>query len=303
MQSKATKFGSEVHFNIGMKQGRADIAATYQDLGLIIELKFNESANIALKQIHEKNYNGIFYKNKNIQSILDIGINLSDQKTIEVQYELKGNTYTHSGEGILSVCDLEYLIYHESWNKYYLDGMKTILELRIKDLPVSTREKVVILTDLEYQLTQDSTGVNQILNNPLLLNLKTNTIVLIPYNIYNKHWVGLIITKDHNDSYQIKYLDSEVTSIPVQLIEDLKLVSNNLDIQINISQGNVEQQKYNNCGPEVVENFIQALTSSRLPQEQAVIYHSKLVENDLVTDLYLDDVSIEVLGSNMAPSS
>ncbi len=44
----------------------------------------------------------------------------------------------------------------------------------------------------------------------------------------------------------------------------------------------VEQQKYANCGPEVIENFILYLTGKRLSQEKAIELHSKLVENALL---------------------
>ena len=44
----------------------------------------------------------------------------------------------------------------------------------------------------------------------------------------------------------------------------------------------VEQQKYANCGSEVIENFILYLTGKRVSQEKAIELHSKLVENALL---------------------
>ena len=44
----------------------------------------------------------------------------------------------------------------------------------------------------------------------------------------------------------------------------------------------VEQQRYANCGPEIVENFILSLTGNRVSQEKAIELHSKLVENSLL---------------------
>ena len=54
-------------------------------------------------------------------------------------------------------------------------------------------------------------------------------------------------------------------------------------IGLQFKQIQVEQQKYNNCGPEVIENFIWWLTDGyRLSQEDAVAIHSAIVEEDLL---------------------
>lgn len=60
--------------------------------------------------------------------------------------------------------------------------------------------------------------------------------------------------------------------------------------QIHLAEVVLEQQKYNNCGPEVIENFILYMTGHRLPQEDAVIVHSMLFEEQLMLagDNYLD---------------
>jgi hypothetical protein len=48
----------------------------------------------------------------------------------------------------------------------------------------------------------------------------------------------------------------------------------------------VEQQKYANCSVEVIEDFIFYLTNERLSQEQAIPYHSYLLEQSLLCDNY-----------------
>ncbi len=50
--------------------------------------------------------------------------------------------------------------------------------------------------------------------------------------------------------------------------------------------GQVEAQKYNNCGSEVIENFMQYLTGERVDQESAVAVHSMLLEDALIGDVY-----------------
>ena len=46
----------------------------------------------------------------------------------------------------------------------------------------------------------------------------------------------------------------------------------------------MEQQKYNNCGPEVIENFMQYLTGERIDQDSAIAIHSILFEDTIIGD-------------------
>ena len=54
-------------------------------------------------------------------------------------------------------------------------------------------------------------------------------------------------------------------------------------VSVNLREIELELQKYNNCGPEVIENFIFYLTDgNRLSQEEAIVLHSLLLENSLL---------------------
>jgi hypothetical protein len=61
----------------------------------------------------------------------------------------------------------------------------------------------------------------------------------------------------------------------------LKIIQNILP-NCQYKQIAVEQQRYANCGPEIVENFILYLTGNRVSQEKAIELYSKLVENSLL---------------------
>ena len=90
-----------------------------------------------------------------------------------------------------------------------------------------------------------------------------------------------MVTKD-NDSLQINYIDPENKAIPENLFLELQSKNKELECDIKLSQVIVEQQKFNNCAPEVIENFILLLTGDRIDtQEDVLPIHSKLVENDL----------------------
>lgn len=86
----------------------------------------------------------------------------------------------------------------------------------------------------------------------------------------------MVFEKINDNSIQVKYLDSENKPIPIQLKQILNKYN------LNVEQLKVEHQKYSNCGPEVIENFILYLTGKRVSQEKAIELHSKLVENTLL---------------------
>jgi hypothetical protein len=46
----------------------------------------------------------------------------------------------------------------------------------------------------------------------------------------------------------------------------------------------VVKQQYNNCGSELIENFIYHLTGNRIEESEAVMHHSYLMENELMAE-------------------
>lgn len=64
-----------------------------------------------------------------------------------------------------------------------------------------------------------------------------------------------MVTKD-NDSLQINYIDAENKAISENLLLELQTKIKELEFDIKLSEVIVEQQKFNNCAPEVIENFI-----------------------------------------------
>ncbi len=54
------------------------------------------------------------------------------------------------------------------------------------------------------------------------------------------------------------------------------------DYQLSLIEAKLEQQRYNNCGLEVIENFIYYLTGQRLDQDDALSIHSLLFEESLL---------------------
>lgn len=154
------------------------------------------------------------------------------------------------------------------FSNYTLDGLDNILDLRLKNLEL---KDIKILPGIF--IDQEHNNIIELLSNVIHAKVQTT---LVPLNLFNKHAAGLIFEKTNDNSIQVKYLDPENKSSPDQLVQTFS------KYDLHIEQLKVEQQKYANCGPEVIENFILYLTGKRVSQEKAIELHSKLVENSLL---------------------
>jgi hypothetical protein len=154
------------------------------------------------------------------------------------------------------------------FSKYTLDGLDNILDLRLNDLKLND-----IKTLQGIFVDQEHNNIIELLSK--IINTKVQT-TLVPLDLFNKHAAGLIFERNKDNSIQVRYLDSENKPIPVELEQIFN------KYHLNIKQLKVEQQKYANCGLEVIENFILYLTGKRVSQEKAIELHSKLVENSLL---------------------
>jgi hypothetical protein len=113
------------------------------------------------------------------------------------------------------------------------------------------------------------------------MNRSDPIVFLTPISLYGKHAVGVMFVAQENGSgYKAFYLDPENTVIPEGLATIFK------DNGYQIEQLPTEGQKYTNCGPEVIENFMLYLTGERLSQEDAIVNNSRLVEQELLSSSY-----------------
>ncbi|WPY00076.1 OTT1508 deaminase domain protein (plasmid) [Candidatus Megaera polyxenophila] len=198
--------------------------------------------------------------------LIDLPLKGFFQQIIEsysTQYDLKGL------EEYGKEKDIGYI--NSYFGKYTLNALDDILTLRINDLQLK-----------DIKILQ-CVFINQDYNNiPDLLTKISSTKeqkILVPLNLFNKHAVGLIFERSENNIIQVKYFDPLNKSINPELKQ---IMINSLDSKANFQQIAVEQQKYANCGAELIENFILYLTGNRVSQEKAVELHSKLVENSLL---------------------
>lgn len=201
-----------------------------------------------------------------LKQIKPKGILKSDKKPVKIAFEatkaLEGNDITkdHDINGINSY-----------FGKYTLDAIKTILKLRIKDAQV---DNVKIVSDNYAFININNNNLADLFRE--LASSADSPIILAPLNLANRHAVGLMFIKQQNN-FTLYYIDPENHEIPASLEQIFK------EYQLDTKQLTVESQRYANCGPEVIENFMFCLTGKRLPQEQAIQYHSLLLEQDLLS--------------------
>ena len=179
--------------------------------------------------------------------------------------------------------DIDYI--NSYFGKYTLDALSHILHLRINDLQL---EDIKILHGIF--INKEDNNITDILSQISYSFLDSaQKAILVPLNLFNNHAAGMIFEKGKNNTVHVKYLDSLNKHIPEELKQ---LITNNLGSKINLQELTVEQQKYANCGAEVIENFILYLTGKRMSQEKAIELHSQLVENVL---LNIDSSSLHLL--------
>jgi hypothetical protein len=106
-------------------------------------------------------------------------------------------------------------------------------------------------------------------------------LILAPANLQGKHWLGLAFRKSY-DVVTVVYMDSEQRAIAQWLKVELGYVFSMNGYFSQFLEPRLERQRYSNCGPEAIENFVYYMTGSRATQEGAVYVHSLLVENSLL---------------------
>ena len=175
---------------------------------------------------------------------------------------------------------------------YLMNGMDELLQLRIASIEAKNKKSIKLISSdivdarvdninlLDIaQLVAQETSNNDITILPLLI-ISSN----IDSNSVTNHWVGLI--SEYTDSgVVVSYLDSENSSINglrEYVLEAFQVI--NPDQQIAFREIEVEQQRYNNCGPELIENVMLYINGSRDTQENALYLHSLLWEQSLISD-------------------
>ena len=176
------------------------------------------------------------------------------------------------GQGDIKEIKKDIFGYHNSFNEYYSNGLDEILNLRLGN------RKGVKALKAEYVLEGNKTDASSIVDQVIKAE---SSIVLVPYNIEGKHWTGLIFLKD-SFNVAIKFIDPEVKEMPKLLKEELTDLFSKAGLEAVFMEVELEQQTANNCGAEVIEEFMHEVAGERVYQEDAVPYHSHLLAESLI---------------------
>ncbi len=236
---------------------KSEITDAYQ----VVLMEISNFTNFKSKNVINK------LKSSKVDNIFKEFQNLSEKEQKELLEKI--NNTALKGLDKKEDSDIDWI--NSYFGKYTIDGFDNILNLRLNDLKLKD-----IKTLKGIFVDQEHNNITELLSS--VVNTKAPT-TLVPLSLFNKHAAGLIFEKT-NDLIQVKYLDPENKPIPLQLEQLFK------NHNLSVVQLKVEQQKYANCSVEVIEDFIFYLTNERLSQEQAIPYHSYLLEQSLLCDNY-----------------
>jgi preprotein translocase subunit SecA len=179
----------------------------------------------------------------------------------------------------------------EPWFNYSEDALETILTQRVFQVQNSYKynSEIRVLDSLNISFNDSDNLKSQVLSIAKNFiktdkNIKLLLPILIPQSDHVSHWVGMVFEVEENDVIKITYLDSENQTIPKILNEELidQFQSELPNFKIHYNQLDLETQEYNNCGPELIENFIYYLFGTRAHPDTVVYIHSLLLENSIL---------------------
>ena len=239
---------------------------------------------------------------------------VKDEDTQDKALPRKHNSTTKKHKGLDNLI-LNRASTLDFWLDYNEATLSKMLDLRLKSLNdnVNIMSKTTVLDAIhltkigEHKHNYDAAGdslislvelvISRYVENPIIENILVP--ILIPQSKDTLHWVGMMF-KNLGTQIDVNYTDSE--NVPILEIYRDTILSylQQLLPQTNttFTQIKVEEQRYNNCGLELIENFIQMLTGTRVSQENAPYLHSEL----LVQKLIMDDIQ-SVIGGKITTSA
>jgi|GEM_PF-2411674 len=281
---------SKKESNLNTTLAGSAVSRTVADLAVIAAKKlktvgkFSVSDKTRLSNLKEKagifqaNFQGRFngeYKNVHLNVTQETVKEKDEYKKFSVQIQ-KGLTMT------LLAC-MESI--PPSFYEYTMEGIGDILGLRVRAETSKTGLTSTLVLLGIYIFSEKRNNIQVLLsylslhvgdkNSIIRINMP---VVLAPISLYCKHAVGIMfVAQEDASGYKAFYLDPENNAIPEGLAAILK------DNGYEIEQLPTEGQRYTNCGPEVIENFMLYLTGERLSQEDAIVNNSRLVEQELLS--------------------
>lgn len=190
-----------------------------------------------------------------------------------------GNALTHKSQNIV-------------WFTYHRSAIKEILSLRLTIVgSMNMIPTYLVCSSYLWNNHKD----NDLLVDKLYKVLSSDDVrdhIIQPINLYGKHWLALILTKNNlTQNILINGLDSENQGLPFGLQTTLKK-----EFSADYKLIPVMYQRYNNCGLEMIENIVWFLGGMRVSQEQALPLHSYLWEQKIMCkEIIVNDDIVKLL--------
>ena len=257
----SSPLAKDINFRVDIKPQALEFQTLGNSSKTLLYISFPENGLSERQVTYIYNKITETFKKIEVSSVIEFTINQSGTKR-------KGFNSFQEG----SMIDISLPVY-----EYTMSGITKILALRNRIQVLARTGNVGILPNY-YSFRKEDNNIFQIF---FELRQRTEKHVLVPLSLYDKHAVGIMfVAQDDGSGYKAFYLDPENTVIPEGLATIFK------DNGCEIEQLPTEGQRYTNCGPEVIENFMLYLTGERLSQEDAIVNNSRLVEQELLSSSY-----------------
>ena len=181
------------------------------------------------------------------------------------------------------------------WNQYSQEGMERMLKLRLGLVSKDEDVELLLIDGGEFYDENTSEIIAKEIASKSAKQLQNGVKkLLIPLNLYGKHWVGISIElvkegevlDGRKSKIVVNYMDSEGNPMPKNLQESLRaeLAGSHPDSTIEMTEKEVARQESNDCGPETVENLVAeaAKEGVRISPEETLAMHSMLYEQYLI---------------------
>ncbi len=207
-----------------------------------------------------------------VDSFVTASFSAEDDDTVMFSPKSHKTEENKTGKGLGEDDDIkkDALGHHNAWNELTYEGITSLMKLRFSDI-----EDVKVVS-AGYDIENGSIDLSSLASTIRLVNEST---ILVPINVENKHWVGLVFKKS-NKHVDVKFIDSEGGEIPAPLVRALE--ESFEDISIYTSE--VEKQIANNCGYQVIETFAHDVLGESVTQKEVVAFYSCLVGQDLIQE-------------------
>lgn len=172
------------------------------------------------------------------------------------------------GKGLISHSGESY--YDSHWYEYTKEAMDEVLKLRLESVKSTTDQEVKILSP---SYVFDGSNASKLCNeiSEEFHSLTNGGSIIIPLNLYGKHWVGIAIDQTEQ-GVKIEYLDSENSPMPDMLKSQLEKI-----LKVAVNETHVTPQHYDNCGLETIENLVSHVCGYRPDEDSVIAIHSILM--------------------------